>query len=427
MSGLLCTLLCAAAIFKQLYEKNQNPVFLLAQTLQGLVAKVYWWPLKEVDGVDEVKKIAGDGHREYYGELCRLAKEFVEKADAIVTLRGEQAMVLDKPNAQRALELCAHTIPSFGHARNCSEMVLEMVHRTFKEWLEVNTHADAHLTGVERALGRDWLGRLHSLYMYWKHGSKRERDCAEIGLRRLLLGVEGLEVDETREEGAQLLRFFRAGMLETFRDPVLAQIRECSDGTLPCGRRYEWDAVFRVRTSRRQADVDRSVRMLTLHYNSTLGVECDCEVYQRARYVSVEMFGGSRRAYAHNTICEGDAVSVMVEREDDDSSTVVNSVENGVGRQDIYVVLAILKGSDGVVWGAVREMKPRTVGMSCAGSPTRLLRFGGGVRRVGLVHLCDDGCEFNRLGNIAKHGKSAAAEGVYVILTRRLGYPPHMG
>jgi len=428
MSGLLCALLCAAAIFKQLYEKNQNPVFLLAQALQDLVAKVYFWPSKVVDGIEEVNRISGEGHRVYYGQLCSLAREFVEKADAMVTLCGERAMVLDKPNAHRALELCAHTIPNFGHARNCSEMVLEMVHRTFKEWLEVNTHADAHLTAMERALGRDWLGRIHALYMCWTHGNRRERDCAEIGLRRLFLGVEGLEVDETREEGARLLSVFWEAMRQTFRDPVLAQIRDCGAGTLPCEGRYEWDSVFRVRMSGRPADVDRCVRMLTLHYKLKLGVqEYDCDVYQRARYVRVEKFGGYRRAQAHNTVCEGDVVSVVTGREDDETSTIVDSVEDGVGRLDIYVVLRILKGSDDVVWGAVREMKPRSVGMSCAGSPTRLLRFGRGVRRAAMVHVCDDGCEFNRLGNVAKHSKTAAAEGVYEILTRRHGYPPHMG
>ena len=78
-------------------------------------------------------------------------------------------------------------------------------------------------------------------------------------------------------------------------------------------------------------------------------------------------------------------------------------------------------------------MKPRPVGpqvlsgMSCAESPMRLLRFGIGLRKVALGHMCDDGCEFNRVGNVARHSESGATGGVFEVLSRRHGYPPHMG
>lgn len=96
--------------------------------------------------------------------------------------------MLDKPNAHRATELCVHTIPIFGYARNCSEMVLKSVYRSFKDWPETNTHPDAHLSSVELAFARDWQGRIYSLHMCWVHGSENERRCAESGLLRFFLG-----------------------------------------------------------------------------------------------------------------------------------------------------------------------------------------------------------------------------------------------
>ena len=80
---------------------------------------------------------------------------------------------MDRPNIHRAVELAVHTVPLFGHAKLCSEMVMEMFHQIFKGWLQKNRHETAHLTAVERALARDWMGRVYSLYMCWKNGDSK--------------------------------------------------------------------------------------------------------------------------------------------------------------------------------------------------------------------------------------------------------------
>ena len=61
-----------------------------------------------------------------------------------------------------------YTIPTIGHARNCSELVLEGMHQVFKGWLEKNTHQTSHISAVERALARDWTGRVYALFKVWE-------------------------------------------------------------------------------------------------------------------------------------------------------------------------------------------------------------------------------------------------------------------
>lgn len=92
----------------------------------------------------------------YYGQIGDLAREYVRTADHMCSMRDKGTEVLDKPNCHRLLELCLRTIPMFGHARNFSELMLDMLHRVFKNWIRTNTQANARLSAVELAFTKDW-------------------------------------------------------------------------------------------------------------------------------------------------------------------------------------------------------------------------------------------------------------------------------
>lgn len=154
----------------------------------------------------------------YHGELICDGRSFLKSAALVVSKNnGEIGKIVEKPNVHWAVELCVHTIRNSGHGRNYSEMVLEMYHRVFKEWLEIYLHEDAHLKAVERALSRDCLGRLYVLYKRWDSSEGRERECAEVGLRRLLLGEDGILIDESTLSGKQLIETFHKFLSDTFR------------------------------------------------------------------------------------------------------------------------------------------------------------------------------------------------------------------
>ena len=102
-------------------------------------------------------------------EQSLAARDFVRSAAAFYRKNPEKGATLNKPNFHRAIELFVNTINAFGHARHCSEMVLELAHRSFKYWLEINTHPDSHVTGMERAIYKDWQARVASLVRLLKH------------------------------------------------------------------------------------------------------------------------------------------------------------------------------------------------------------------------------------------------------------------
>ena len=92
-----------------------------------------------------------------------MATQYLSHCEEVMRDDDKAGAILDKPNAHRAIELVMHTVPTFGHAGNCSKMVLELMHQVFKNWLERSAHQDSHLTAVERALTKDWMGRAYAL------------------------------------------------------------------------------------------------------------------------------------------------------------------------------------------------------------------------------------------------------------------------
>ena len=112
--------------------------------------------------------------------------------------------MLDKPNAHRLLELAYHTIPMYGHALNISELALEQVHRNFKEWLEKNTHDDAHITAVEIALSKDWGMRAFSLYKLLEGGTTERKERWKKG--RPIGRMEGRTTERKEGEKKEGLR-----------------------------------------------------------------------------------------------------------------------------------------------------------------------------------------------------------------------------
>ena len=167
------------------------------------------------------------GQLKVQGELNRTVRQYIQLCDNVFRSGNPYGKELNKPNVHRALELCVLTIPSFGHARNCSEMVLESMHRTVKRWLEKNTHEDSHITSVEHSILRDWLSRIHSLYNQWLSSSDEENVRAETGLQRLLLGEKSLGLQPEGRGVPSFMTEFRVAMANAFRSPVLEDMGRC--------------------------------------------------------------------------------------------------------------------------------------------------------------------------------------------------------
>ena len=121
---------------------------------------MYFWPFRRSDGSAHADLYSTKGRIKYYADLREMALTYSAACDEVMNDDPAVGSVLDNPNAHRAVELAVHTIPTFGHARNCSELVLESIHHVFKKWLEKNPHQDSHITAFELARryeAKDWV------------------------------------------------------------------------------------------------------------------------------------------------------------------------------------------------------------------------------------------------------------------------------
>ena len=162
MSTRFSLLLFAVFPFKLEYLRSKRIVFDLPRRLQCFIALVYHVPDTKIEGSGTMDTSSGVENMRRKGEQHRAAQTFLKGASMVFEEDQDLGSELNKPNAHRFIELCVQTITQFGHARNCSEMILEMAHRKFKGWLECNSHASSHLSGMERALASEWQGRLCS-------------------------------------------------------------------------------------------------------------------------------------------------------------------------------------------------------------------------------------------------------------------------
>jgi len=422
MSALFCILLCSAPVFYQHYTRTNKKVFDLPRILQEFVAKVYGLYSPLTDGT---ATNIDDQHR-YESDLSVAGRNYVQAAANVCSSLGQKGAVLDKPNAHRSLELCVHTIPNYGHARNCSEMVLEMMHRTFKQWLETNTNADAHITAVERALARDWLGRLYSLYDCWSTADKQERACAELGLRRLILGEESVLLDDSEPEVETFLNDFRASLRMAMREPVLSQLQFNGNSHVTWNASSSWE-VAKPLCEKRPENLELFINLVCQEYNvGTRAVKSRFKFYEMMRLVATSKYGRRKRAYPHNTVQIGDGISALVCDNCPVPSTILTAGD-GRGTLEMFSVHGLMQGDDNKVWAVVKKFSTADIGMSCINAPYQILSVSKCVRRIGLMHICDDRCHECTQTGTMNHSSSAVDGGKYFVYSRTHGYPPYMG
>jgi len=427
MSELFCILLCADPVFYSMYVKRKISLYMMPRKLQRFVASTYRWRTVKTDGTDNSQRRGMSTQDLYQSEMSACCKEYLKGAADMCKFYGDRGRILDKPNAHRALELCFHTVPNYGHARNCSEMVLELMHRTFKDWLEANTNDDSHLTAVERALGRDWLGRIHSLYQCYTSGSKQERDCAERGLLRLICGNEVAELDENEFEVANMLERFRDLLKNALREPVLTQMQFNGYDIVAWDTTASWETLQENKQSDKSEFMTDAVLLLAKEYNiGESDVLTNFKFFNSMRYAVHSKFGKMKRTYMHNTVHIGDGISAICESNGRRMNTV-HSSESGRGEQSIWIILLIIEGNDGKIWTIVKNMISCGDVYTCKDAAVQLLSISNSVRRIALMHDCGEKCQFNFSTNNVSHHADAKSGGYYYVYNRCNGYPPHMG
>ena len=435
MTGFMCILLSSAPAFESLYVSTKKRAYGLVRSLQVFAAAVYFWPSVRLDGETHSHMFTVEGKIAYYAKLHTMAKQYLSDCDKVMEEDNEAGAILDKPNAHRAMELVLHTIPTFGHARNCSEMVLELMHQVFKQWLEKNTHQNAHISAVERALTRDWMGRVSALYKIWEHGDSRERACSEIGLRRLIMGEESWDLDERQVDTSELLKEFRARVQSTLAVPNANTMSKCAHVTLPKGRYSKW-MVHPAKKLKDEQSADflfarANIGLVCRIYRFRRGYEHrEMTMYKAARLRMCDKFEGVGVSYKYNELVVGSVLSVVCDDESD--GEVICDDEFKVGTQRFFAVRCIFEVSrDSKLWVMAHEMlrtccRERKV-YKVSKKNVFLIELGPGVRRVGAAHLCDEGCTVSPNSMDVRHSAGVLSGGLYEVWSREDGFPPYMG
>ena len=429
MSTRVGLLICAAPFFEEEYNRRSRNVFLLPGKLQRLVAVVYHLPSEEAEGPEAHDYFTEEGVLEAHGERYRTVCDYIALCRAVFRSNHPYGKALNKPNVHRAIELCLLTIPSFGHARNCSEMALESEHRNFKRWLEKNSHADAHLTAVERSLLKDWLSRCHGLYMQWTNENGELRERAERGLLRLLLGTEAMAMDPKRQGAPEFLEQFRTAMKDAFQDPVLKEMPSSDQCAALGSTAYAWETAEVISDEERSGTtLQEGLKLLENWYACNGMHEVDLIPCRTAKYMVTESVCRERRSHAYNRVTRGCVVSIVCKRTIN-ASHLVRGAAMGERRCTVrfFAVCDIVRASCAENWCVGKELTVVEGGYSSAGSPVVIVILGRRVRRVAAFHICGDACRVDLSRGIVTHSRTVLRGGVYRIVQRKDGYPPHLG
>jgi len=416
MTDLFCVLFCSCQAFASECSRTGNRLYNLPLLLQRFVSSVYYSESTLQDPVGDEPKTHQSVMHKYLNDAAVLGKNYVKEAKWVYMNCGSAAAVLDKPNIHRLLELCVSTLPAFGHALLCSELVLELKHRTFKTWLESNPHSNAHLTCVERAVSLDWLGRLNVLYKVWKDGNVQDRSCAERGLRRMFLGNNTFHLDAGDPSTCTFMNAFRSRIEQTFRDPIPMQLEDISHVMVPWLVDMAWCTLPREKVAMNSDEVDLLVQVMdSTHGENGRYSLSFLTLFSCARFVSTSRSGLKSNCYPHNVVRHGTVVRIR------------KTCTLGKVMERYIAVVLILTIRDNTVWGVGMEMVRRGNVHSCKYGTPEMFRFDEHVRRVAVFHVCDQDCVIDVQSRSVRHSSGVLSGGLYKLMGKKDGYPPHMG
>ena len=434
MSALMCILLCTSVIFYIEFPAPECIVYRLPNVLQRFVAKLYYWPSRDGGNPNDEHMWTEEGRMKYYGELANLAFSYLDACEQVHKSNPPLGKVLDKPNAHRALELTLHTVPAFGHALQCSELVLETTHRIFKEWMEKNTNASSHITAMERALIRDWNGRLYTFYNCFCNGSEFEKGQAESGLLRMIVGEQSRFVKRNDPFWKTFLHDFRTAVHNAFQEPVLSMMSESMVLHSPRERVSRWEMFEKEGSANLDYDQDEVVKKGLEKLQRDYGCEEGTDMHpfiicRTARFVRYHTGDRRKLSYPHGTITRGCAVSAIQEDVERTSERDRFKVLR------FFLVYAIVEAESKDIWLVTRRLREANVPRgicskykrySVGSSAVELLQLTNCVRRVACVHVCDTRCSYNEEKREMVHSLDATDGGVVCVLAREDGYPPHI-
>jgi len=402
-------------------------LFHLPAVLQDVVHMVYWLPTTKSSTKKQFQYVRHSS--KYHGDLMALASKYVDAIGNYIANGGRHGGLLDKPNAHRLLELCAHSIPIFKHASNISELVLESIHQNFKGWLERNSHPNSHITALENAIAKYWSTRLYALFIYFLHGHEDEKESAYFGLIRMFLGEETAILYKTTRNPhpglESLLLEFKERLPSLFKEPFPFMLEGRSLNPMIPASEQMWTAGNVLPNEDINDDIRKGVRHLRQlyaeHVHSTIE---DVKYYCSAKLVVFNnKYAGHRRMYSHNMLHTGSVFSMVT---DDSSSDFVAYAQTSHSVMAYFCALAFLSFDGKMLWAISRPMERITGIRHRRTSRIQVVRLCASARPVATIHQCDNRCKLLADGRFA-HSSTVLQGGDWKLLSARQGFSPHGG
>ena len=240
MSVLYVVLLMATPYFNNIQGTTVDSQGLLTipQLLQDIVSLLYYWPVDKFDSAQSLELVHSNNRLNYYRQLKIRVEKYTTAVANHMYKFGDDALLKDKPNSHRLLELVVHTVPVYGHGKFLSELILELTHAFFKTWLKDNTHSNNHITAVDLFLCRAWSMNMFVAYNMWKNGSDRHKPIALACLQRLFFKLTADASIRNQEEVQELLQQFEQRLHDLLQPPIRRLLVESTPLTFFCERSH---------------------------------------------------------------------------------------------------------------------------------------------------------------------------------------------
>ena len=260
-------------------------------------------------------------------------------------------------------------------------------------------------------------------------GNRNFRAQAERSLHRLMVGEEGLHMDDNSLRGRRFQDEIRKALRTRMASPVQELLKDSiqENWGFPGSTKYCWKVTGRVKEDIDIPAIDSMRSQLVARYNDSSVCPVDFDLYKKARFVETNTVG-EERCYAHNVLEVNAAVSAVVQEIDD--GLFVETIEDGSGTLKYFVVCGIISlVGRRDVWVFVKEMswKEDEGGFNCKESSIRLLKLQKTNGRVGLIQICGEECKSRSRGVRMQHVTTPLQGGTYQIVGHQDGYPPFLG
>lgn len=150
------------------------------------------------------------------------------------------------------------------------------------------------------------------------------------------------------------------------------------------------------------------------------------ECYKMVRYVSIDLFTGRRRSNAGHIVGVSDAVSAVLPPINPADNYILECVRTGDRGLRLFAIVGVVKCDGDDVWATEKKMTEEGGMYRFTTSTVKVLMLYHGVRRVGLIHQPDCGCNFDRVQNVAKNSSDMLGGGAFHVFGREKGYSPNM-